>query len=270
MTELKSKHPPAAKVKQDSLLFGPINELSHCYFHEADEIMIPKAASLTEGARGSSHLDVDQFRHMLLSKKFKTKAKELREQIVDPKYIKALTTCRLILLIKNPGVRPIGVAEVLRRIMEKAINWILKDDIQESAGPLQTATRLKAEAEAAIHSMRLIFEDFSAKAVILVDANNAFNSTNRKVALYNIQVTYLSFSKILINTYRSTSRLITLGGPEIQSTEGTTQGDNLTMSFYALATVEIKNSLRLTASEVKQVWLAGDAKGSRSLESFKK
>ena len=30
LTELKSKHPPAAEVKQDSLLFGPINELSHC------------------------------------------------------------------------------------------------------------------------------------------------------------------------------------------------------------------------------------------------
>ena len=37
LTELKSKHPPAAKVKQNSLLFGPINELSHCYFHEIDK-----------------------------------------------------------------------------------------------------------------------------------------------------------------------------------------------------------------------------------------
>ena len=28
LTELKSKHPHAAQVKKDSLLFGPINELS--------------------------------------------------------------------------------------------------------------------------------------------------------------------------------------------------------------------------------------------------
>ena len=87
--------------------------------------MIAKAASLT-----------NQFRHMLLSKKFKTEANELREQIavlartlastlVDPKSIKALTTCRLIPLNKNPDVRPIGVGEVLRRIMGKAINWML-------------------------------------------------------------------------------------------------------------------------------------------------
>ena len=124
-------------------------------------------------------------------------------------------------------MRPIGVGEVLRRIMEKAINWILKDDRQESAGPLQTATGLKAGSEAAIHSMRLIFEDSSTEAVILVDANNAFNSINRKLALHNIQVTCPLFNKILINTYRSSSRLIILDGAEIQSTKSTTQGDNL-------------------------------------------
>ena len=63
----------------------------------------------------------------------------------------------------------------------------MKDDIQESAGPLQTATGLKAGAEAAIHSIhtRLIFEDSSTEAVILVDANKVFNSINRKVALHN-------------------------------------------------------------------------------------
>ena len=53
-------------------------------------------------------------------------------------------------------------------------------------------------------------------------------------------------------------------------TEGTTQGDNLAMSFYALATVEIQNRLRITTSEVKQVWLADDATGAGSLESLKK
>ena len=61
-----------------------------------------------------------------------------------------------------------------------------------------------------------------------------------------------------------------IGGTEIQSTEGTTQGDNLALSFYALETVEIQNRLRITASEIKQVWLADDATGAGSLESLKK
>ena len=40
------------------------------------------------------------------------------------------------------------------------------------------------------------------------------------------------------------------------------------MSFYALATVEIQNRLRITTSEVKQVWFANDATGAGSLESL--
>ena len=62
----------------------------------------------------------------------------------------------------------------------------MKDDIQEPAGPLQIATGLKTEVKAAIRSMQLIFEDSSNEAVILADANHAFNSINRKVALQNI------------------------------------------------------------------------------------
>ena len=48
-------------------------------------------------------------------------------------------------------MRPIVVGEVLRQIMGNAINWILKDDIQEYVGPLQITIGLKAGAEAAIH-----------------------------------------------------------------------------------------------------------------------
>ena len=76
---------------------------------------------------------------MLLSKKFKTEGKNLREQIallsrnlaskfVNPFSIEALTTCRLIPLNKNLGVRLIGIGEVLRLVMGKAINWILRED----------------------------------------------------------------------------------------------------------------------------------------------
>ena len=83
-------------------------------------------------------------------------------------------------------MRPIGVGEVLRWTMGKAIKWTLKDNIQESAGPLQTVTGLKARAEAAIHWMWLIFEDSTTEVAILVDVNNTFDGINRKVALHNI------------------------------------------------------------------------------------
>ena len=38
------------------------------------------------------------------------------EKLVDPKSIEPLAACRLIPLDKSPGVWPIGVGEVLRRI----------------------------------------------------------------------------------------------------------------------------------------------------------
>ena len=40
---------------------------------------------------------------------------------VDPAGLTAFTACRLIALDKCPGVRPIGVGEVVRRIVGKAV-----------------------------------------------------------------------------------------------------------------------------------------------------
>ena len=51
--------------------------------------------------------------------------------------IKPFLTCRLIALDKNPGVRLIGICEVPRQIISKAILFILKNDIQDAVGSLQ-------------------------------------------------------------------------------------------------------------------------------------
>ena len=121
--------------------------------------MIATATRLTKGSGGPSQLDAEQFRHIILSKKFKKESKDLREQmvllpkklaatLVHPKSIETFVAFRLIALKKNPGVRPIGVGKILRRIIGKTIAWTLKDDIQEAAGPLQTGTGLKNGAEA--------------------------------------------------------------------------------------------------------------------------
>ena len=223
------------------------------YFDNINEEIIKTAARQTKGATGPSKLDAEQYKNILVSNKYKHEGKELREQIalfakklattiVDPFAIEALVTCNLIPLNKNPGVRPIGVNEILRRIIGKAVGWVLKTDIQEAAGPLQVATGLESGAEAAIHAMRQIFEDQNCEAVILVDASNGFNALNRQVALHNIQYTCPPFATILINTYHNSSRLIVNNGKEILSQEGTTQGDNLAMSFYALSTTMMQGN----------------------------
>ena len=83
---------------------------------------------------------------------------------------------------------------MLCRIIGKITAWALEDDIQEAAGLLQIVTGLKNGAEAAIHSIQEMFANEQTDAVILVDANNAFNSLNRNVALHNIQILYPTFS----------------------------------------------------------------------------
>ena len=62
----------------------------------------------------------------------------------------------------------------------------MKKDIQEAAGPLQMANGLKSGAEAAMHSMKEIFNDKQTDAVTLVDAINSFNSLNQNAASHNI------------------------------------------------------------------------------------
>ena len=50
------------------------------------------------------------------------------------------------------------------------------------------ATGLQSGAEAAIYSIRCMFEDDRTDAVILVDTTNGFNSLNCQAAMRNIRV----------------------------------------------------------------------------------
>ena len=150
----------------------------------------------------------------------------LATEYLDPNTLETFVVCRLIPLDKNSRVRPIGIGEVTRQSVGKCISWVLHKDIQQAAGPLQTATGLQGGAEAAIHSMKLIFEQESTDGVILVDTSNASNSLNREAALHNTRIICPEFSTVLINTYQLPVRMFIRDGGVILSVEGTTQGDN--------------------------------------------
>ena len=63
---------------------------------------------------------------------------------VDPEGISALVACRLVALDKNPGIRPIGIGETLRRLIGKAILCI----VQRTAGSLQGPAVFQRDLEA--------------------------------------------------------------------------------------------------------------------------
>ena len=62
--------------------------------------------------------------------------------------------------------------------------------------------------------------------------------------------------------------MIILGTSDIFSLEGTTQGDNLAMGFYALGTTPLINTLRISSPDVRLVCLADDIAGAGNLENL--
>ena len=108
-------------------------------------------------------------------------------------------------------------------------------------------------------------ENDSTEGVLLVDASNALNSLNRGVMLRNIQELCPAFSKWVTNFYRSSTFLF-VGGETIQSLEGTTQGDSLSMAIYALATLPLINLAKLSTGNATQCWIADDAGAGGKLQ----
>ena len=131
--ELQTKHPPPAPIADSSLLYGPIDFVPKCFFDSINEESVLKAALMTKGSAGPSGMDADIYRRIFCSKNFSRVGRELREEIATltknllrtsyhPIFVEAYTSSRLLPLDKNPGIRPIGVGEVLRRIVGKIIS----------------------------------------------------------------------------------------------------------------------------------------------------
>ena len=87
-------------------------------------------AMKTDGAAGPSGIDAHGWRRLCTSfnqdsndlcEALASVCKRICTSLVDPKGLTAFVACRLIALDKYPGVRPIGIGEVVRRILGKAI-----------------------------------------------------------------------------------------------------------------------------------------------------
>ena len=228
------------------------------------------------GSAGPSGLDAAAWRRICTA--FKTASSDICHALallarricthyVDPDGLSTFTACRLIALDKCPGVRPIGVAEVVRRLLGKAILSVTATDVQHAAGAIQLCDRQEAGCEAAIHSIRILFTDNGNEGVLLVDATNAFNLLNRQVALCNITTVCPSIATVLINTYRGDAELF-VDSQTLYSREGTTQGDPLAMAFYALATVPLIKACQIS-DLAGEVWFADDATGSGPLTALR-
>ena len=80
---------------------------------------------------------------------------------------------------------------------------VLRTDIKNAAGVTQLCAEQEGGVEAALHAMIQVFEYDDTDAVLLVNAQNAFNRLNRRAALHNIMIRFICppFATILINWY---------------------------------------------------------------------
>ena len=119
---------------------------------------------------------------------------------------------------------------------------ISKQGVMKAAGSLQVCTGQETGAEAAIHAVHDIFKYYTADAVYLIDAENAFNAINRKAMLHNISVICPIISTYISNCYNTPACLFIIGGTEILLKEATAQGDPTAMAAYALRITTIDTS----------------------------
>ena len=127
---LRTKHPEMQNAHEEVLLQGPIKQVHPVVYEAIDEALISKAALKTKGGCDPSGSDAENWRRILVSRSFGSSSLYLRKSfanftrtlctrnlntsISDVGYtLEAFIANRLIPLNKNPGIRPVGVGEVI-------------------------------------------------------------------------------------------------------------------------------------------------------------
>ena len=146
---------------------------------------------------------------------------------------------------------------------------VVKEDIKKAAGCLHLCACQETGCEAAIHAMHRIFESNNAEAILMVEAENTFNSLNCKALLHNIEYLGPLIATFLHCCYIISARLFIIGGKELRLREGTTQGDPIAMAAYALGLTQLLDHLQSVERSVKHVAFADEVTGTGKLGEIK-
>ena len=174
---LCQKHPEKKPLTPSAITNDSATNFHPVIFEEITGDFIRNIVLHTQGSAGPSGLDAKEWKHLCTS--FQSASDSLCDaiaklsvrlcsSIINPDGISALTASRLIALNKSPGVRPIGVGEVLRRVICKAALRITREDVRKAVGPLQPGVGYDGGCEAAVHAMSIMSSE--SEATLLVDA----------------------------------------------------------------------------------------------------
>ena len=120
MTFRKDKHPDPEPVHLEALLEDAGDATFYlAIFDNITAESIRTAALYIQGAAGPSGLDARHWRRLCTAFGQKSNdicaavAQRISTTFIDPSMLLAYTSCRLVPLDKCPGVRPIGLGEVV-------------------------------------------------------------------------------------------------------------------------------------------------------------
>ena len=125
----------ASKQQLYNIMIPDIIPFHSSAFDHKNDQKIRKAAMTTHGSYGPSGLDANEWRRILthfgqqsveISKTLAKIAQKISIEILSHELLEPYSACCLIPLDKNPGARPIGIGEVILRIIGKTITKCLK------------------------------------------------------------------------------------------------------------------------------------------------
>jgi hypothetical protein len=202
--------------------------------------------------------------------------------------------CRLVALDKSPGVRPVGIGEVYRRLLAKCLLEAVGHTATAAAGNLNLCAGLPAGIEGAMHAIR---QEMDAPPIqpappgpdpfeVLLRQPRRDSTGSREEADMRAGLPPEPGRSSSMPGTGSTSWAVEpcsgrsgTGGPPdpgshstatvilrrkgrpgytLLSSEGVTQGDLLLMVLYGLALVPLAKKLRQEHPEVVQAWYADD------------
>ena len=176
-----------------------------------DETEILRACLRTKGAAGVSIQDSKKQRRILGIKIFGTAATDFRSSVAlltrimctncnaDPESLLAFW---LIPLNNNPGLRPIDIVEVIRRIIENAVTSCFRSDIIYGSGNLQLCAEIRSGCEIAIHGSVDMFKDEENLGILQIDTSNVSNSINIVAVLYDVNIICPESANYVHNYFR--------------------------------------------------------------------
>jgi len=172
------------------------------------------------------------------------------------------SSARLIALNKaDNGIRPIAVGNVDSRLISKLGCAFAMDDAQRYFSPLQIGVRVPGGANAAVHAINRIMEQFkedNGMTVLTIDFANAFNNFKRDVLLGEIAAHLPSLLPLAQTKYISPPHLF-LGDAILSSQSGVQQGDPLGPMFFALILQRLVRKIKDQCPDLSvNVWYLDD------------